>query len=90
MKMPWDYVLMPLEPTMFHLTLKDVPHSVFEALCSLLDEGPATFERLVLTAQQAGLELSTARLVEEWLEKQQAARFIEFVDGQWQVRYRIH
>lgn len=88
MKMPWDYALRPLEPPMPHVKLEDipVPHPIWEALCTRLDEGPASFDCLVLTAKQSGLELSTARLVEQWLEKQKAAGFIELTEGRWQVR----
>lgn len=71
---------------MRHLTLDDVPHCVFEALCGVLDEEPCSFERLVLTAKQAGLELQTERIVEQWLEKQKAGDFVELIDDRWQIR----
>jgi|SRR5689334_1110213 len=84
MKKPWDYAMMPLEPTVI-LTLDDVSPDVCEALCDRLDEGPANLGELANIAQRAGLNAQTIRLVELWLEKQRAARFVELVDGRWQV-----
>jgi hypothetical protein len=66
--------------------LADVPHSVWEALCSRLDDGPASVRQLANVAQQAGLRLGTTYLLEQWLEKQRAAAFIELVNEKWQVR----
>jgi hypothetical protein len=86
MTLPFNFAVLPLEPTRFHLIMEDIPHHVFEALCDRLEESPATVSQLVDTAKAAGSTAITSRLVEQWLEKQRRTRFIECVDGKWQVR----
>lgn len=66
----------------------EVPHSVFEALCTRLDKGPATAMQLEIVAERAGVPRGpeSMRTVDRWLQKQRKAGFIEFVNRQWQVR----
>lgn len=66
----------------------EVPHSVFEALCTRLDRGPATAGQLVIIAENAGVPRGpeSMRTVDRWLQKQRKAGFIEYVNRQWRVR----